>query len=235
MTELFFKSAIATTVGLVGLSLPLMTQPAHAFFVTYDFDVNVRSGIYAGNYTGSFQFNQSALSAGPECNDPLNSNTLKCAQAALDKGALTVQFNFLDANLRPKTYTERDDIEYSAGFPAVYFNLADEFRGLGFFVAKNASNPGFFILNEKFYVGTTTYDSVGDSTLLKAATVKYRLAEVPPPPDPAEGPRPNCNTAAVPEPSEVLGSVVALGSLSAAFYLRRRKTAATIDVECEEP
>lgn len=235
MTELFFKSAIATTVGLVGLSLPLMAQPAHAFFVTYDFDVNVRSGIYAGNYTGSFQFNQSALSAGPECNDPLNSNTLKCAQAALDKGALTVQFNFLDANLRPKTYTERDDIEYSAGFPAVYFNLADEFRGLGFFVAKNASNPGFFILNEKFYVGTTTYDSVGDSTLLKAATVKYRLAEVPPPPDPAEGPRPNCNTAAVPEPSEVLGSVVALGSLSAAFYLRRRKTAATIDVECEEP
>ena len=235
MTELFFKTAIATTVGLVGLSLPLMAQPAHAFFVTYDFDVNIRSGVYAGNYTGSFQFDRSALSAGPECNDPRDSNTLKCAQAALDKGALTVQFNFLDAQLRPKTYTERDDIDYASGFPAVYFNLADEFRGLGFFVAKNDSTPGFLILSDKFYIGTTTYESVGASTLLKDATVQYRLAEVPLPPDPAGGPRPNCNTAAVPEPSEVLGSAVALGSLSAAFYLRRKKTAATIDVECEEP
>ncbi len=220
------KSALTTLLpaiaGVVALGLTADIKPATAAVITYDFTVDVTTGQYLGKYDGQFSFDTSNPLL------PCPGTDITCATPA--QNGLKVSFNFLGT-----TFTTQDDIGFTQGFPAAYFFPESTTipYSLSFIVAPPTSSVSFAVLGGDFYVNFPRFPTVGDSTQ-DVGTVAYTLVVPTPPPvypppapPPEEPPSPACGTdgcaTAVPEPSEVAGSVVAMGILGAVWRLRRKR------------
>ena len=205
MTKATLHTLLASAVGAAALSLAVGAEPAQAFRVTYDFSLSIPTGDYAGTHRGSFSYDDTNLvGKGREIVNPTNDN-------------LTVLFNFLG-----RIYTERDDADFfntSNQFPKVAFQDG-RLLGLSFLVLPPTADPGFLFVSEGstvpgqpdpqpgFYIGSTPF-TFGT----RVAEVNYTLVSE--------------NSAAVPEPSEIAGSLLALGLLGIGLK-RRQKGKATI-------
>ncbi|UBF27428.1 hypothetical protein K9N68_05630 [Kovacikia minuta CCNUW1] len=207
MPKVTLKNLFASTAGIVALHLTVNTQPAQTFSLTYNFTVNITTGTYAGNsYTGAFSYDNSNLTgSGLEFVSPTQGN-------------LGVLFNFLN-----RTYTQAQDRDAVSGFPRVYFRNGN-LLGLSFLVVPPTANPGFFFVpdetpgfNSGFYLGSTdtTYGQ-------RVGSIAYALQ---PDPDPGPGPNPcgNNSCPAVPEPTEIAGSLLALSLLVLRAKLGRKR------------
>lgn len=200
-----FKPAWAAIVGIATLSLSTTIQPVHAFSVTYDFRVQINSDAYETQglskgtiEQGSFTYdNDNLTGSGSEYLSPLQGN-------------LKLTFKFLN-----NIYTEKDDLNYgsslySPDYPALLLNNG-ELVGLDFLVVPSQFQPpqnaiGFRIYNDTFYFGAT--DNSPEESGSPVGTVTYGdIAVLPKPPLPGAG------VAAVPEPSELGGAIVALSFL----------------------
>lgn len=207
----------------------LSSKPAMAATVTYDFTVDVYTGAYVGKYNGSFSYDDSTApiscesgGAPTSCLTPTDNN-------------LTVLFNFLG-----NTYTEKN--ERDSGYPRVFFpsatNLslaeANGYGGLSFLVVSPQAPVGFFFLGYKFRIGNTEgadpygleNDPVGNVSYTLRPPLPDPQPEPTPDPSPDNPPPDDDGATAVPEPSEIGGSALALSLLGIAWYWRRSKTAA---------
>lgn len=215
MAQLTLKPLWAAIASIVALSVVTAIKPANAFNVTSDFTVQMTSDAYENQ-----GLKQGATAYGSFTYDNTNLIGIGSEYVSGSRGNLTLQFNFLN-----KAYTEQDDLNYLAqsylyDYPAAFF--ADgKLLGLDFLVVPSTFQPpqsdlGFRIFKDVFYVGSTANFNSG--TL--AGTVSYgNGAAVPEPSAPDGGtlpkPEPSApvNTAAVPEPSEVGGALVAFSCL----------------------
>ncbi|BDI17604.1 hypothetical protein ANSO36C_34060 [Nostoc cf. commune SO-36] len=139
-----FAVAISVAVG----------KPTQAALVNYGFTINATSGDNPGQYFGSFQYDDSALT-----NTGLET-------LGVENG-LAVAFNYLGTN-----YTEADDTDFN-NFPIASFNNG-EVLGLSYFVADqfmigsdpNTPNVGgnnFYLIDQSVnttQVGTVRYAKV---------------------------------------------------------------------------
>ncbi len=219
--EIMIKSVLtktlATVAGTTALSFIVATNPAQAARITYNFTIDVSTGQYTGTYQGRFSYDDAVLT-GKNPNSGTPEEELESVSPSF--GELEVSFNFLGVQ-----YTEEDDAAFSS-FPKVYFDNG-QFVGLSFLVTASGSNPGFFIVPKQvkefgkeveekggFLVGTTNF-SFGElvSTLITYQRVLGGAGDPEDPEDP---------TAAVPEPSEIAGSIFALGLLGLGLKLRKR-------------
>ncbi len=200
MIKATLPTLLASAVGATALGLAVQTEPAQAFRVTYDFAISIPTGNYAGTHRGSFSYDDTGLTGkGREIVNPSNNG-------------LTVLFNFLG-----RIYTERNDSDFfntQNQFPKVAFQDG-RLLGLSFLVIPPTANPGFMFISEGsrvpgqpdpkagFYIGSTpsTYGTW-------FANANYTLVSE--------------NSAAVPEPSEIAGSLLALGLLGVGLKLRRK-------------
>ncbi len=221
-----WKVAGAIAAGAIPLWF-LTSNSADAATLTYEMTVDVAQGNYQGTYKGSFSYDNS--NPLPLCQD---SPAFTCATVQQNK--LSVLFNFLG-----KAYSEKQDLDYELGFPAVYFQN-NALVGLSFVVIPPTSDISFSILGKSFYTGFATYpDTVTQQGLV--GSVAYRFKQQPPAPIPAPAPIPipapipapipelepepvspcpeNCE--GVPEPSEVAGSAFAIALLGLGLKLRR--------------
>lgn len=217
------KSLIAATVGVVTSSGLLTSgEPAKAALLIYDFQVVVNQGTYAGTHKGFFSFDSSKLFScledSPEilCANPVQSN-------------LRLNFNFFGS-----TYTEEDDIDYSADaaeFPSLYYSPDYVAVGLNpfqlsFIVNAPTAPINFAIYFDSFYGGYTgMYPDVGQGSPDRIGTVRYALR---PPTSPGKPPgsTPGCqpgNCAAIPEPSEVAGTAAAVLGIGWLWRWRRKQ------------
>jgi hypothetical protein len=208
-------------IGAAAISAAIAPS-AKAAFLTYDFTVNVTSGGAIGRYDGNFRFDASKplilcdAVRGFYCANPVDNN-------------LTVQFDFLG-----KTYTEKDDSGFNL-FPNVVFNSpvinaqSSQDVALSFLVSPPQAD-GFFIFGGDFRMGRGT-DLFSEAT--SVGNVVIRTLQLPgPQPGPQPGPHPEpvpepCagdSCTAVPEPSEIAGSVVALGLLGLVWRSRRKRS-----------
>ncbi len=209
--NVIFKPIWAAIAGFTTLSFMAVSQPAQAFNVTYSFTVQINSddyktqGLSQGTVEqGYLTYDDAVLTGiGNEYVAPLNGN-------------LTLKFNFLNNN-----YTEKDDLNYGnqsfiTDYPAFLFTDG-ELVGLDFFVVPSKFQPpqnalSFRVFNDSFFVGGTDNFNSGD----KVGTVTYSNMPVLPEPSP-----PSTGIAAVPEPSEVGGTIVA--SLLGLWAMRKVK------------
>jgi len=204
MTKIALKPLFATIVGAAALSSTLTAEPAQAFSMTYDFTVNITAGTYSGkSYAGSFKYDNANLTgSGLEFVSPTVGN-------------LGIQFSFLN-----KSYTQLQDRDASLDFPRAYFQDGT-LLGLSFLVVPPTSSPGFFIVPKNvpnlaagFYVGNT---DAYNGTLVGSVSYKPRSGS---------GSCSGSSCQPVPEPSEIAGTVVAIGLLGLGLKLRKRYTAA---------
>jgi hypothetical protein len=158
----YFLMKLAKNLGIAtvaaAISVAVMdTKPVQAALVNYNFTVNATSGDNPGQYFGSFQYDDSALT-----NTGLET-------LGVENG-LAVAFNYLDTK-----YTETDDTDFDS-FPIASFNNG-EVLGLSYFVADQfaiASAPSTpDVGGDKFYI----IDQSVNTT--QVGTVKY--AKVPEP------------------------------------------------------
>ena len=210
--SVIFKPVWVAIVGLATLQLATTIKPAHAFNVTYNFAVQIDSDAYETQglskgtvEKGHLTYDNAALAVigNDEYASPLNGN-------------LTLEFNFLNS-----IYTEKNDLNYgnlsyAPDYPAFRFTDG-KLVGLDFFVIPSQFQPpqkalSFRIFNDAFYVGGTDNFNSGD----KVGTVTYSDTAVPEPPPAGSG------VAAVPEPSEVGGAIVA-SSLLGVWALKKVK------------
>ncbi|WP_421656474.1 PEP-CTERM sorting domain-containing protein [Leptothermofonsia sp. ETS-13] len=213
MIKSILTTPLATVVGATALSFMVATNPAQAARITYNFTINVPTGEYTGTYQGNFSYDDAVLTG----KNP-TPTTLESVSPSF--GELEVEFNFLSVQ-----YTEEDDAAFFS-FPKVYFDNG-QFVGLSFLVVASGTNPGFFIVPKQvtefgkeveekggLLVGTTNF-SFGEliSTLITYQRVLGGAGDPEDPEDP---------TAAVPEPSEIAGSLLGLGLLSLGLRLRKR-------------
>jgi hypothetical protein len=252
VSKAFFSTAAIAV--LLGMGSP---NPAIGATVTYDFTVNVPTGTYAGQHTGSFSYDDSTTLV--SCTS--NGQTTVCAVPSINQ--LTIRFNFFN-----KTYNETQDVDYvpppnvnpDSEYPKVFFPISgapgsSPSGGLSFLVAPNGTDPGFFILGYDFYANSSliALNSLTADSLVGQLT--YALRPVTPPdpqpgpdPDPQPTPEPtppidngggdngggnggdDGGAVAVPEPAEIGGSVLAAGLLTLGWYWRRRKVKA-IDLD----
>ncbi|EKQ70606.1 hypothetical protein OsccyDRAFT_0905 [Leptolyngbyaceae cyanobacterium JSC-12] len=218
------KSLFAAVAGTTALTMAVEASPAKAAILNYAFEVTVTRGSYAGNvYKGSFKFDDAAL---VPCPQP---SVLLCATPA--QSALTLSFSFLN-----QTYNEQSDVDYfssNQSFPAVYYfpNLANtsvEPYALSFVVFPPTSPVSFSVFGDLFFVELSDFDDLRDPGKA-VGTVRYtRLLDSSPPrlpsdPTPCQVDPDSCNGQAVPEPSEIAGSVVALGLMGLVWRSRRKK------------
>jgi hypothetical protein len=199
----------AIVVGAIPL-WHLTSNSADAATLTYDMTVDVTQGQYQGTYQGSFSYD--AINPLQPCQDGTSGT---CATVQQNK--LSVLFNFLG-----KIYSEKQDIDYDSGFPAVYFQN-NTLTGLSFVVVPPTSNISFSILGRSFYMGFETYpDPLTKQGLV--GTVSYKLKQFPPAPAPAPAPIPPCsgNCESIPEPSEIAGSALAIALIGLGLKLRRK-------------
>ncbi|PZV19353.1 MAG: hypothetical protein DCF22_00290 [Leptolyngbya sp.] len=206
------KTVSAIAAGAISLG-SLTSKPAQAVTLTYDMTVDVTQGNYQGTYQGSFSYDNS--NPLQPCQD---SAAFTCATVKQNK--LSILFNFLG-----KTYSEKQDLDYELGFPAVYFQN-NALVGLSFVVIPPTSAISFSILGESFYMGFETYpDTLTKQGLV--GTISYKLKQLPPgpAPGPAPGSVPPCpgNCESIPEPSEIAGSALAIALLGLALKLRRKE------------
>jgi hypothetical protein len=208
------KAIISTAASIAAVVGVLNSKAAMGATVTYDFTVDVYTGAYIGKYNGSFSY------AGSTTLVPCKSGGVQTVCANRIENNLTVQFDFLG-----NTYTENQERDLSADYPRVFFPLSETSGGLSFLVVSPRAPVGFFILGHTFRVGNTEGDDPYGSEEDNVGNVVYKLrlpnpdTQPGPPPDPA----PDNGAAAVPEPSEIAGSTLALGLLGLGWYRRRSK------------
>lgn len=209
-----------TVAGIAALGCVASGAPAEAATVTYDFTVDITTGNTVGKYTGNFSFE---LDPATNPLRPCSTNsTLLCAFA--NTHALTLAFNFPG---RPNNaYTGADDRDGGA-FPAVYFTQQNVLVGLGFIVGPSATNQSFAILGREFYQGFVDYpNTTTKANLVGAITYALRPPSGPgsgPGNDPCDRDPDSCNPVAVPEPSEIAGSAIAVGLLGGWQVWRKRQ------------
>jgi hypothetical protein len=147
---------IATLAAAISVAV-MGTKPVQAALVNYNFTVSATSGDNPGQYFGSFQYDDSALT------------NIGLETLGVENG-LAVAFNYLDTN-----YTEVDDTDFDS-FPIASFNNG-EVLGLSYFVADQfaiASDPSTpDVGGNKFYTITQSVNTT------QVGTVKY--AKVPEP------------------------------------------------------
>ncbi|MBW4695215.1 MAG: hypothetical protein KME27_25990 [Lyngbya sp. HA4199-MV5] len=215
------KLCCTAIASLISLGLVAVTKPADAFSVTYNFTVQVTSDAYESQgllsgttQEGSFTYNSDGLT--PYKGDDLVET--KDEYVSPSKGNLTLTFNFLN-----NRYLEKDDLNYGSEFyvpdyPAALFTDG-KLLGLDYLVVPSQFQPpqsalGFRIYKDAFYVGSIDSSSNGSGLLV--GTVAYiNTATLPAPPPPSNG------VAAVPEPSEIGGAIVAISVLG--FWMRTAK------------
>jgi hypothetical protein len=184
---------------MVTLGSILANKPVQAFSVTYNFTVQITSTAYEsqGLMNGATEY-------GSLTYDNANLTGIGSEYVSATPGSLTLEFNFLS-----KLYTEQDDLNYGSdvyfyNYPVAFFSNG-RLLGLDFLVVPSQAQAsqdelGFRIFRELFYVGAT--DNFNSGTL--AGTVTYG------------------NSAAVPEPSEIGGTILAFSCLGL-WFLRRVK------------
>ena len=199
MAQTLFKPLWATIAGMVTLGSILANKPVQAFSVTYNFTVQITSTAYKsqGLMNGATEY-------GSLTYDNANLTGIGSEYVSATPGSLTLEFNFLS-----KLYTEQDDLNYGSdvyfyNYPVAFFSNG-RLLGLDFLVVPSQAQAsqdelGFRIFRELFYVGAT--DNFNSGTL--AGTVTYG------------------NSAAVPEPSEIGGTILAFSCLGL-WFLRRVK------------
>ena len=190
MAQTLLKPLWATIASIVTLGSVIAIKPAQAFSVTYNFTVQITSAAYEsqGLMNGTTEY-------GSLTYDNTNLTGIGSEYVSAAPGSLTLEFNFLS-----KLHTEKNDLNYGSDaylydYPVVFFSNG-RLLGLDFLVVPSQAQTsqdelGFRIFRELFYVGAT--DNYNSGTL--AGTVTYG------------------NSAAVPEPSEVGGTIIALSAL----------------------
>ncbi|XHX77213.1 MAG: hypothetical protein RBJ76_22655 [Stenomitos frigidus ULC029] len=198
MAQTLFKP-LTTIASIATLSAIAVIKPAQAFSVTYNFTVQMTSAAYE-----SQGLMNGATAYGSLTYDNASLTGSSSEHVSTSQGNLTLEFNFLN-----KLHTEQNDLNYGSqvyfyDYPIAFF--ADgTLLGLDFLTVPALLQPsqddlGFRIFRDAFYVGAT--DNFNSGTL--AGTVTYG------------------KTAAVPEPSEIGGAIVALACLGI-WVLRRAK------------
>ncbi|MEX0270050.1 hypothetical protein AB3R30_12970 [Leptolyngbyaceae cyanobacterium UHCC 1019] len=186
----------------------LTSDSANAATLTYEMTVDVPQGNYQGTYQGDFSYG--ASNPLQPCQD---SPTFTCATVKQNK--LSVLFNFLG-----KIYSEKQDVDYEFGFPAVYFD-DNALAGLSFIVTPPTLDISFSILGESFYMGFGVYpDPLTQQGLVGSVSYKLKLQFPQSPPTP-----PPCseNCVSIPEPSEIAGSALAISFLGLGLKLRQNR------------
>ncbi len=185
------KGIFAAIASITTLSLATLARPAQAFDITYNFTIQINSdaydaqGVKKGDIeSGNFTYDDTKLTG------------IGSEYVSKSQGNLSIQFDFLN-----RYYTEKNDLNYGNttylyDYPVAFFKDGT-LIGLDFLVVPSQFNPpqpdvGFRIFKDAFYVGAT--DNFHSGTLVGAVTYG--------------------DTAAVPEPSEIGGAVVALGLIS---------------------
>jgi hypothetical protein len=199
MAQTLLKMLWTTIAGIVTLGSVVAIKPAQAFSVTYNFTVQITSAAYErqGLMNGATEY-------GSLTYDNANLTGIGNEYVSAAAGSLTLEFNFLN-----KLYTEQDDLNYGSDayfyqYPVAFFSNGT-LLGLDFLTvpsqAQLSQNElGFRIFRDLFYVGAT--DNFNSGTL--AGIVTYS------------------NSAAVPEPSEVGGTIVALSALGFGIMRKAR-------------
>ena len=221
MAKPALKSLIAATAGATVVGLVGQVQPAKAALLTYDFTVTINQGAYAGSYKGFFSFDDSKLV-------PCTTSTTGQLCATPKRSNLKLSFNFLGVNYNETS--DRDYFDYDFELPAVYYypdnpkqNL-DPFL-LSLIVIPPTSNVSFAVLGYAFFMNFNEYPNVNNPAQ-RVGSVSYSLRRPEPQPTPTNPPGPppgGGGSAAVPEPSEIAGSVFALGFVGLFLKLRRKK------------
>lgn len=227
MVEPVLKALISITAGIATLGCVVMVKPVEAAVITYDFTVDVTTGSYVGKYNGNFSYDDS---------QPLLATSNNLFYATPANHNLSIVFNFLG-----QTFTQQDERDLNMGYPNLYFsrtNNTDSIVGLSLLVLQPRSPVGFFILGQEFLVGNV--EGVNPYAGTPVGTVSYTKRVVPDPiPSPSVSPPPTlppsppsppvtvdpCEggaCAAVPEPSEIVGTGLAIGLLGLGWGIRRR-------------
>lgn len=205
------KAMGAIAAGTIPLGY-LTSNSAEAATLTYEMIVDVTQGDYQGTYQGNFSYD--ASNPLQPCQD---NSSFTCATVKQNK--LSVLFNFLG-----KIYSEKQDVDYELGFPAVYFN-DNALTGLSFVVTPPTSDISFSILGKSFYMGFAVYpDPLTKQGLV--GSVSYKLKpQLPQFPQFPPAPPPPCseNCVGIPEPSEIAGSAFAIALLGLGLKLRRNR------------
>lgn len=236
------KSLLGAIAGATALSL-VTASTAQAAVLNYAFEVKIDQGPYTGIHRGSFRFDDAKLA--PCFTMPGNN----CATPG-DSG-LSIVFNFLGNTYTQESdadYSGGREIQNPqdpAGppviippfkFASVYYFPEQEAKGrnpflLSLLVMDPESETNFAILGSKFSLGFSKYDDPNniddaDDPNYAVGKVTYtRLPGLPPEePSPCQLDPDSCNPAAVPEPSEIAGSVAAVGLLGLVWRVRRKRT-----------
>lgn len=211
MAPTILKPLWAAIASIATFNVVIAVQPAHAFSVTYNFTVQITNDAYEAQgllngmtEQGSFTYDTDGLTS----YDPDGLTETRDQYVSASKGNLTLIFRFLN-----NIYTEKSDLNYGSkrydpDYPAALFTDG-KLVGLDFLVAPSQFQPpqndlGFRIYKDAFYVGAV--DNSNSVTLSGAVT--YDLVGATPAP-----PKPSPAAAAVPEPSEVGGTIAALSLL----------------------
>lgn len=212
-----------TAVSIAAIGCVTSGAPAQAATITYDFTVDITTGNTVGTYTGNFSFD---LDPNTNSLQPCSPNSdLLCAFA--DRHGVKITFNF-PGHPDNRPYNETDDLDNGLGaFPAVYFTQQNTLVGLGLIVAPPKSNLSFALLGTEFYQGFAGYPDPATQAN-KVGSITYRLRQTPGPgpgpgDDRCERDPDSCNPAAVPEPSAVAGSAIAIGVFGSWRFWRRRR------------
>ena len=133
-SNIFTKLTVAiTTIAttLVALSFVVIeASPVQAATITYDFDVNITSGLLDENvYEGFFSYDDSTLTG-------IGREKIGVAEE------LSIVFEFFG-----KTYTEADDNNFSFNFPFVEFN-ENRLVGLQYIVNDTPNNSIFAMFSD---------------------------------------------------------------------------------------
>lgn len=219
------KSLMGTIAGATALSL-VSIGTAQAAVLNYAFQVRINQGPYQGTHTGAFRFDNASLS--PCAVPPLNRPEMQCATPS-DSG-LSVIFNFLG-----RTYTNTSDFQYTpeaAKFPALYYypeleNVPAQWQNifspylLSLIVMQPQTTENFAILGNQFFMGFSTIGQINQGTNI-GEVFYFRLpTNNPQPPSPCLTNPSSCQGTAVPEPTEIAGTVMAAGILGWLWRSRR--------------
>ncbi len=210
----YLPAVVSVVSGAIALNLTVHSAPAQAFNISYDFTITVPTGTYAGVYKGNFKYDDAGLAGqGSEWVSPRQGN-------------LSVLFNFVHTQ-----FSQIQDRDFQVDFPRVSFQDG-KLLGLDFLVIANplAPNfPGFRIAAQNdprgvragFHVGVST--SVDDNLV---GSVVYTLRAGGASSGGASSGSPG-DAAGVPEPSEIAGSLIALGLAGLGLKYRRKTRAAS--------
>ncbi|NJP09210.1 MAG: PEP-CTERM sorting domain-containing protein [Leptolyngbyaceae cyanobacterium RU_5_1] len=229
MAKPALTTLIAATAGATVLSWGITAKPVEAATVTYDFTVDVTTGNYVGKYTGNFTYDDS----GPLEDCSTSMEQFFCVNPK--NHGLSIVFNIFNT-----TYTEQNELDYN-NFPKAYFQTIAgklEIIGLSFVVAPLQPDFGFFINGSQFLIGNTSNPSdplhnpyAGEGVGNVSYALRLPEPEPSPTPDPGSEPGPlptpdpckDGSCTAVPEPSEIAGSGMALGLLGLGWWMRRKR------------